>query len=161
MSMPVRPTGGGQIDPVELRAMGGNQVAADEIAGRQSAQADADQAWAEVEEQTLIEYRRVCPQFGEAFSAAREAIVALVAAGAVVDGLVDGYVNREALEKPRQGTQYGSVSACGRGLPRAQAGVAVLAAAAPFMGGGVVPVDMANMFREASRNYRLPRPGGE
>lgn len=162
MSVPVQPTGGGQIDPVVLRAYSGDLAAVDEFAERERSQADGEKAWAEVEEQTLIEYRRVCGEFGEAFTAAREAIVALAVAGGAVDRVVDEFTLRSRTEKPGWSySSYSTPSACGRGTPRAQAGVAVLAAAAPFMGGGVVPVDMANMFREASRNYRFPRPGGE
>lgn len=162
MSVPVRPTGGGQIDPVELRAMGGNQAAADEIAGRQSAQADADQAWAKVEKQTLEQYRWVCGEFSEAFRVAREAIAALAVAGWAVDVVVEEFTLRSRTEKPGWAyLSYSTPSACGHGVPHARPDTAILAAAAPVMGTAELSVDVLNEFRAARQNYRLPRPGGE
>lgn len=142
--------------------MGGNQAAADEIAGWESAQADAEQAWAKVEERTLGEYRRVCGEFGEAFGAAREAIAGLAVAGWAVDRVVEEFTLRSRTEKPGWAySSYSTPSACGHGVPHARPDTAILAAAAPVMGTAELSVDVLNEFREASRNYRLPRPGGE
>lgn len=153
------------MDSLTLRAMHGDQDAAEQLDQQRAARADADARWGEIEREALAEYREECARFAAVFAAVETAAVELAAAGAAVDRLVDRHRRRVSLEKPQDMAgvvERGPVSACGRALSTADTGEALLAAVAGPLGRcGEMILRRYQDVLGAGQNYVLPKAGGD